>query len=123
MIITAVVAMAAVVAANRPLLLLGRLVIGVAVTTAAARETDDARVEEEQRAWIEGMVVNDDRNIIKTSPNTAAFHLDLSRIRVNWEKRILLRIDGFNSELSRKRWPVVYLQRTATGAWKPMKSR
>ena len=76
------------------------------------KEKADAR----QRAWVEGSIVGDDKCVLDTS-NIRRFRLDLARLRLNWEKRIVLRIDGFNSELTRKRWPVLHFLRTSSGAW------
>ena len=68
------------------------------------------------RAWIEGSVIGDDRIVIQTN-NVLQFRLDIGEVRINWDKRIVLRIDGYNSELTRKRWPRFSLIRTSTGAW------
>lgn len=75
-------------------------------------EHDDAK----QHAWIEGEVVNGDEFTINTS-NVRRFTLDLTRVRLNWSKRIVLRMDGFNSQLTKKRWPRLNFVRTPAGAW------
>jgi len=68
------------------------------------------------RAWVEGEVIGGDQFVINTQ-NARRFTLDLTRVRLNWNKRIVLRMDGFNSELTRKRWPTLRFVRTAAGAW------
>jgi hypothetical protein len=69
-----------------------------------------------ERAWIEGGIAGDDRLTISTH-NVRRFTLNLTRLRLNWEKRIVLRMDGYNSQLTRKRWPKLNFVRTASGAW------
>jgi len=76
----------------------------------------DERAESAQRAWVEGEVVVGDRFVIQTQ-NVRRFTLDLTRVRLDWSKRIVLRMDGFNSELTRKRWPKLHFIRTPSGAW------
>jgi hypothetical protein len=69
-----------------------------------------------RRAWAEGRIEGD-RKIVIDTHNVAKFRLNLSCLRLNWKKRIVLRLDGFNSELTRKRWPIVRFVRTPAGAW------
>lgn len=72
--------------------------------------------EAKARAWVEGEVIDGDQFVINTQ-NVRRFTLDLTRVRLNWSKRIVLRMDGFNSELTRKRWPKLSFVRTPSGAW------
>ncbi len=72
--------------------------------------------ENEQRSWIEGEVISDDKLSI-TTENMAVFDLDLSRISMDWSGSVVLRIDGFNSELRRKDRTVLRMQRSASGGW------
>lgn len=74
------------------------------------------KAEQADRAWVEGTVEGGEKIVI-TTQNVLRFKLDLARLRVDWTKRIVLRMDGFNSELTRKRWPVVEFVRTPSGAW------
>ncbi len=69
-----------------------------------------------QLAWIEGTVERRGKIIIDTN-NVRRFTLELPYLHVNWKKRIALRIDGSTSELTRKRWPRITLERTPSGAW------
>lgn len=78
--------------------------------------TIDQKADESERAWLEGEIQQGDRLIISTS-NVRRFRLDLTRLHLDWEKRILLRMDQFNSELTRKRWPEITFERTSSGAW------
>ena len=74
------------------------------------------KADTKARAWIEGSIVSGDRLTINTE-NVRRFTLDLTRLRLNWQKRIVLRMDGFNSQLTKKRWPKLSFVRTAAGAW------
>lgn len=69
-----------------------------------------------QRAWLEGSLIGNDRIVIDTR-NVRQFRLDVGGLRLGWDKRVVLRIDGYNSELTRKRWPALSLRRTDSGAW------
>ena len=71
------------------------------------------------RAWIEGSITRDDMLVIETS-NVRRMTLDLTALQLRWDKRVALRINGVTSELTRKRWPMLRLERSATGAWNPM---
>jgi hypothetical protein len=75
-------------------------------------ESDDTS----SRAWVEGEVAGDDKLTINTK-NVRGFELDLTRLRLNWNRGVVLRLDGYNSELTRKRWPRLVFVRNASGAW------
>jgi hypothetical protein len=90
--------------------------VGVDIPLQEGWATIDEKADESQRAWMEGEIRLTDRLIITTS-SVRRFALDLTRLRLNWDKRILLRLDGFNFELTRKRWPVIHFIRTPAGAW------
>ncbi len=74
------------------------------------------KADEKDRAWIEGAIHGGDRLVIRTH-NIARFDLHLPRLHLDWENQIVLRMDEFNSQLTRKRWPVLHFQSTASGAW------
>ncbi len=76
----------------------------------------DERADTAQRAWIEGTVEQADKIVIDTN-NVRRFTLELPHLRVDWNQRIALRIDGNTSELTKKRWPSITLERTPAGAW------
>lgn len=76
----------------------------------------DKRADTAQRAWVEGTVERSDKIVIDTN-NVRRFTLELSDLRVDWRERIALRIDGNTSELTKKRWPSITLERTPAGAW------
>lgn len=74
------------------------------------------RADGAQRAWIEGTTERSDKLVIETK-NVRRFNLSLPHLGVDWSKRIALRIDGSTSELTKKRWPSMTLERTPAGAW------
>ncbi|NOX57299.1 MAG: hypothetical protein GXP29_00375, partial [Planctomycetes bacterium] len=76
----------------------------------------DEHADPMQRACLEGTVNRSDKIVIDTN-NVRRFTLELPHLHVNWKKRIALRIDGSTSELTRKRWPRITLERTPSGAW------
>lgn len=61
-------------------------------------------------------MAGDDKLTINTK-NVRGFELDLTRLRLNWNRGVVLRLDGYNSELTRKRWPRLVFVRNASGAW------
>jgi len=67
-------------------------------------------------AWATGDFIPDNRIIIETE-HVEQFSLDLSQIRINWDRRVILRIDGFASELTPKRRPLLHLRRSPAGSW------
>lgn len=76
----------------------------------------EERAEPAKRAWIEGTTQRSDKLVIETE-NVRQFELNLPHLGVDWSERIVLRIDGSTSELTKKRWPSMILQRTPAGAW------
>jgi len=71
-------------------------------------------------AWATGRFIPDRRIEIETE-NVEQFSIDISRMAINWDRRVVLRINGRASELTRKRHPVVHLKQDATGAWNVVK--
>ncbi|MCA9251765.1 MAG: hypothetical protein R3E58_04025 [Phycisphaerae bacterium] len=76
----------------------------------------EERTDAAQRAWIEGSTLNAEKVVIETN-NVRRFELNLAHLGVNWSERIALKIDGSTSELTKKRWPSMILERTPAGAW------
>jgi hypothetical protein len=70
-------------------------------------------------AWATGGVFAENRVVIRTE-NVARFRVHLDRLPVNWDRRVVLRIDGRPSELTRKHYPTLTLQRSPTGGWIPV---
>ena len=71
-------------------------------------------------AWATGRFVFDNKIIIETE-DVEQFSIDLSQIRINWNRRVILRINGYSSELTKKRRPLVHLRCSPTGSWEVVK--
>jgi len=67
-------------------------------------------------AWADGWLEGDNKIVINTD-NVHVFRLNLSRLRINRDKRLILRLDGYSSELRRDRPPLIHFRRTPAGAW------
>ena len=72
-------------------------------------------------AWATGGLVAANKIVIETE-NVAQFRLDLDEIPVDWSRRVVLRIDGRPSELTREHYPTLRLRRSPTGGWLPVES-
>ena len=68
-------------------------------------------------AWATGLLLQHDNKIVIETENVEQFSINLSKLRLNWNRRVVLRIDGRSSELMRKRRPVVHLRRSPAGSW------
>jgi hypothetical protein len=55
--------------------------------------------------------------IVVEAVDVDQFVIDLSRIAIDWSRRVVLRINGVNSELTKKRYPVLRLRRSSGGSW------
>lgn len=76
----------------------------------------EERADPAQRAWVEGSTLDAEKVVIETE-NVRRFELNLPHLGVDWSERIVLKIDGSTSELTKKRWPSMILERTPAGAW------
>ena len=45
------------------------------------------------------------------------FAINLGALAINWDRRVVLRINGAAFELTRKKDPILHLARTPTGGW------
>ncbi len=68
-------------------------------------------------AWATGSFLKDKNKIVIETENVERFSINLSKLRLNWNRRVVLRIDGRSSELTRKRRPVLHLHRSPAGSW------
>jgi hypothetical protein len=68
-------------------------------------------------AWATGYFLEDPNKIVIETENVAEFSIDLPQLHVNWDRRVILRIDGHSSELIRKRRPILHLRRSPAGSW------
>ncbi len=69
--------------------------------------------------WASGAVLDGNKVVIDTQDVTQ-FTLDLSQMPVDWGGRVVLKIDGHTSELTRKRYPTLRLRRSPSGGWVPV---
>ena len=70
--------------------------------------------------WATGAFMPGNKVVIETE-NVTQFALDLPRIPIDWDRRVILCIDGHTSELTRKHYPHLRLRRSPTGGWTPVK--
>lgn len=68
-------------------------------------------------AWAEGDFLPDRNKIAITTHDVTQFAIDFSRIPVNWDRLVVLGIDGFNGSMARREHPLVHFQVTPTGDW------
>ncbi|NOT02084.1 MAG: hypothetical protein HOP29_15840 [Phycisphaerales bacterium] len=66
--------------------------------------------------WVTGAVSPENRVVIETD-GLEQVVLDLSRVPADWNRRVILRIDGHTSELTRAHFPTLRLRRSPTGGW------
>lgn len=67
-------------------------------------------------AWITGQFEKPNRIVISVE-GAEQFELDTSKLDIDWTKRVVLRINEANSELTRKKSPVIQLKQSAGGGW------
>lgn len=73
--------------------------------------------EDAQGGWADGgFDVKRNKLTIETH-DVAGFAVDFGKIPIDWDRLVVLRIDGFNSEFRRRKYPVVRFEVTPTGDW------
>jgi len=78
--------------------------------------TIERREIESLGASARGEVTDSHRLEIRTD-NVDQFSVDLSEIPLDWNKRIVLRVNTQTMELTKKKHPLVHFRRTPTGDW------
>ncbi len=68
-------------------------------------------------AWATGSFLSDRNKIVIETENADQFTINLAKLRLNWNKRVILRINGHSSELTKKRDPLLRLHRSPAGSW------
>ncbi len=76
--------------------------------------------EGKEGGWATGHFVEEANKIVIDTDGVERFTLHLDRLELNWTLRVVLRIDGSNSELTRKHYPTLRLRRTSGGSWEPV---
>jgi len=72
--------------------------------------------DEASGGWATGVFSPTNKITIETR-SVSEFSMDLSKIAIDWTRRVVLRIDGHTSELTRAHYPVIRLGRSPTGGW------
>ncbi|MCH7813109.1 MAG: hypothetical protein IID40_03720 [Planctomycetes bacterium] len=67
-------------------------------------------------AWATGWFIPR-RKIVIDTENVDQFFIDLSQLDLDWNQRVILRINGHSSELSRKPRGKLHLRRSPAGSW------
>ncbi len=67
--------------------------------------------------WAEGSFVPERNRIVITTHDLTGFSIDFSRLAIDWDRLVVLRIDGYGSEFRRRRHPIVRFEITQTGDW------
>lgn len=68
-------------------------------------------------AWATGAFIREKNKIVIETENVDEFSIRLPQLHVNWDRRVILRIDGHSSELKWKRRPILHLRRSPAGSW------
>jgi hypothetical protein len=68
-------------------------------------------------AWATGEFIRDRNKVIIETENVDEFSIALPQLRIDWEHRVILRIDGHSSELTPKRRAILRLRRSPAGSW------
>ncbi|MFQ5489567.1 MAG: hypothetical protein ACE5GE_02495 [Phycisphaerae bacterium] len=67
-------------------------------------------------AWAGGSNPTPGRIVIDTE-NVDRFSINCAQLHIDWSGRVVLRIDGRSSELTRKKRPLIHFQRSPAGSW------
>jgi hypothetical protein len=68
-------------------------------------------------AWATGWFIAEQNKIVIDTEDVDQFSINLSKLRLDWDRRVVLRIDGRSSELTPKRRPILRLRRSPAGSW------
>ncbi len=95
--------------------------VEVRIATLADPQTGWLRIESIREsaigAWATGSLTREANKLVIDTEHVEQFSIDVSKLRLDWTHRVVLRIDGRSSELTRKRDPVVHLRRSPAGSW------
>ena len=68
--------------------------------------------------WASGSFLADRNKIVIQTRDVERFSIDTSRLPVNWDRLVVISIDGVNSELRKRDFDVLNFARDAHGAWR-----
>lgn len=77
---------------------------------------EEAR-DKAEGAWATGAFLPKRNRIVIDTKNVQQFSINIERIDVRWEKLVVIRIDGVNSELRKRDGAIMRLMRDAHGRW------
>jgi hypothetical protein len=68
-------------------------------------------------AWATGSFDAERNKLTIVTEHVRQFSIDTDRIPIDWDRLVVLRIDGSNSELRKRDYPVLHIARDAHGRW------
>lgn len=71
----------------------------------------------EPGAWATGSFDAAKNKVIIETKGVREFAIDTSKIDIDWERLVILRLDGINSELRKRDYALLYLVRDGYGKW------
>lgn len=72
--------------------------------------------ENAEGGWVSSHCPSPNRIVIETH-DVLQFSMDLSRLELDWSRRVWVRINHNAFELTHKRNPVIHLRETPAGVW------
>ncbi len=73
--------------------------------------------EKSKGGWVTGSFDADRNKLRITTSEVEEFSLDTSRVRIDWQKLVVLSIDGRNSELRKRDLDILHFVRSVHGEW------
>lgn len=67
--------------------------------------------------WATGSFIQERNKLVIETHNVGQFAIDTGRIPIDWERLVILGIDGRNSELRKRDYPVLHIARDDYGQW------
>lgn len=78
----------------------------------------EAASDNSKGGWIEGSFDASKNKIEIRTKDTARFRIDTSRMGINWDKLVVMNIDGKGAELRRRENPIIQFEHDGAGHWK-----
>ena len=67
--------------------------------------------------WATGSFIQERNKLVIETHNVGQFAIDTGRIPIDWKRLVILGIDGRNSELRKRDYPVLHIARDEYGQW------
>jgi hypothetical protein len=68
-------------------------------------------------AWATGSFDPERNKLTIVTEHVRQFSIDTGRIPIDWDRLVVLRINGSNSELRKRDYPVLHIARDEHGRW------